>query len=310
VLVKLPIVAADLLIVWLLLTRSPAGARAAWAYALHPVALLITGAHGQFDALAMAPLLFALDAHERGRLDASALALGAAISLKSFPVLLLPFALLAIRPGPAGSWRARARYVALCVGPVCLLLLPFALHDFGALRRELFGYGGVADFGWIGVYRGAHWLGSGELWRGPARFWPLLVPLAKALFLAAYAAVLVAWARGWLRMSLLELALCVFLAFQVLYGALSVQYLLWVVAVGAWRPDRWVARHAAAASIAAMSFYAFLTPGLLLPSPLEGAALETAGVVFVIGVAAVLVVSALWLVSLLREGRARALAAT
>lgn len=301
VLVKLPVVAADLLIVWLLLRGAPRPRRAAWVYALHPVAVLVTGVHGQFEALCLAPLLFALDAHDRGHLDASALALGLAIAVKSFPVLVLPLALLS--PGVPARWGARLRYAALCLAPMTLLLIPYALHDLGALRRELFGYGGVADFGWIALYRGWHWLATGELWASTPRHWPLAIPFAKAVFLAAYVALLAATWRGAVRLGLRELALVTFLAFQVLYGALSVQYLLWVVALAAWRPDRWMLAHGALATLAATAFYAFLAPGVLLPGALEGMARQVAGVAWVLGVAGLLVVSAWWLTSLLRRGR-------
>ena len=52
------------------------------------------------------------------------------------------------------SWRSAARYAALALAPGALLLLPFAIADAGALRRELLAYGGIADFGWTGVWRG------------------------------------------------------------------------------------------------------------------------------------------------------------
>ena len=63
----------------------------------------------------------------------SALALAAGIALKSFPMLLLPFALLA---SPA---RARACGSRPGPVPVALLLLPFAVADRGALSASCFG---------------------------------------------------------------------------------------------------------------------------------------------------------------------------
>jgi Gpi18-like mannosyltransferase len=98
VLVKLPVLLADLGLV-ALLARMGAGRGLglwpAWLYALHPVSILVTGFHGQFDAAALLCVLLAVHGFEAGRHDRAALALAGGIALKSFPVLLLPFFLLA-----------------------------------------------------------------------------------------------------------------------------------------------------------------------------------------------------------------------
>jgi len=91
--VKLPVLAADLLLVALLAAAARAGRAAPfapWLYAVHPVSVLVGAAHGQFDAIPLVLLLLAVEESARGRRDASALALSAAIATKSFPVLALP----------------------------------------------------------------------------------------------------------------------------------------------------------------------------------------------------------------------------
>ena len=229
--VKLPVLAADLLLVALLAAAAGAGRAsplAPWLYAAHPVSLLVGGVHGQFDAIPLLFLLLATEALARGRRDASALALAAAIASKSFPVLALPF----LAFGTRESWRSAARYVALALAPGALLLLPFAIADFGALRRELFAYGGIADFGWTGVLRGAEWLATGALPRSEARFWPVASFLSKALFLAAWAGLVVAVRSGRLRLGAERAILATLLAFSALYGLQSAQYLLWAVPFG------------------------------------------------------------------------------
>ena len=229
--VKLPVLAADLLLVALLAAAAGAGRAsplAPWLYAAHPVSLLVGGVHGQFDAIPLFFLLLATEALARGRRDASALALAAAIASKSFPVLALPF----LAFGTRESWRSAARYVALALAPGALLLLPFAVADLGALRRELFAYGGIADFGWTGVLRGAEWLATGALPRSEARFWPVSSFLSKALFLAAWAGLVVAVRSGRLRLGPERAILATLLAFSTLYGLLSAQYLLWAVPFG------------------------------------------------------------------------------
>jgi hypothetical protein len=300
--VKLPVLLADLLIVAALVAAGRAGRAppaAAWIYAVHPVSILVTGAHGQFDAITLLFVLLALDALARGRRDASALCLAAAIGTKSFPVLLLPF--LAFAGG--SSWRRVARYAALALAPVALLLLPFAIADLAALLRELLGYSGIADFGWTGLVRGLTWLSSGDLPRSEARFWPVASLASKALVLGTWAGLVVATRRGWLVLSPGRACLAALLAFHVFYGSLSAQYLLWVVPLAVSWPGQALAAHAVAATAGLVGFYLFLAPGVLVPQPLEGAAAEWAGRLWVAGVGATLAVSAAWLGGIVREGR-------
>ncbi len=296
--VRLPVVAADVLLVALLAAaarRGRASPLAPWLYAVHPVSLLVGSAHGQFDAVALFFLLLAVEARAAGRRDASALALSAAIAVKSFPVLALPF--LAWGRG----WRPAARYALLALAPGALLLLPFVLADAGAVRRELFAYGGIADFGWTGVLRGLEWLATGVLPRSEARSWPVASALSKGLFLAAWAALILARWSGRLRLGAERAVLATLLAFAVLYGLQSAQYLLWVVPLGLLRPGRHALLHAAAAAAGLVGFYLFLAPGVLLPGPLEGKALAWAGRLWVAGASATLLASFAWLVATLRE---------
>jgi hypothetical protein len=315
--VKLPVLAADLLLVALLAAAAGAGRAspfAPWLYAAHPVSLLVGGVHGQFDAIPLLFLLLATEALLRGRRDASALALAAAIATKSFPVLALPF----LAFGTRESWRSAARYAALALAPGALVLLPFAIADFGSLRRELFAYGGIADFGWTGVLRGAEWLATGALPRSEARLWPVASFLSKALFLAAWAGLVLAVRSGRLRLGAERAILATLLAFSSLYGLQSAQYLLWAVPLGLlWtgRPadssspgettlpmTTGAALHAAAATAGLVGFYLFLAPGTLLPAPLEGGAALLAGRLWLGGAAATLAVSCFWLATVVREG--------
>jgi hypothetical protein len=298
--VKLPVLAADLAIVALLAHAAALGAAApvaAWLYAVHPVSVLVGGAHGQFDAIPLAFLLLAVLLAERGRRDASALALAAGIATKSFPVLALPF--LALSGG--ASARSFVRYALMALVPGALLLLPFAAFDLEALRRELFGYGGIADFGWAGVMRGAEWLATGLLPRSEARFWPLAAAVSRELFLVAWAALVLAFAAGRLRLPVRRAVLLVLLAFTVLYGLQSAQYLLWLVPLALLRPDPAVAAHAAAASAGLVGFYAFLAPGVLWPAGIGVDALGVAGKLWLFGSATTLAVAVAWLGAVLRE---------
>jgi hypothetical protein len=294
-LVKAPVVAADVALVAVLdawgRERGGAARWAGWIYALHPVSVLVTGFHGQFDALTLLPVVLALRAHQSGRRDQSALWLAAAIAVKSFPVLLLPVLLLApSKEAGRPAAGAAVRYLVLALAPVALLLAPYAVADLGALRRELVGYGGVADFGWIGVLRGLAWLRTGILARSEAAHWGALVTMGKVLVLGALALVGLTLAR---RPSAdpPRSALIVFLVFNIFYGALSAQYLLWPVPFGALLPSRLMGLHAVAATVGLVGFYLFLAPGVLGHGPPVAAA----GPLWVAGTAAVLATSLLWL---------------
>jgi hypothetical protein len=302
VLVKLPVLLADLAIVALLAqarwaTDERSAQRASWLFALHPVSILVTGFHGQFDSVMLFFVLLSLRFQQSGRLDASALSLSGAIATKSFPVLLLPFMIL-----PLGAARA-VRFVLLALVPVVLILLPYAISDSGALTRELLGYGGVADFGWLGAWRGLRWLATGALARSEASHWPASIAVAKVLFLAAYLGGLWAVATRRLRFSAVTATLAVFLAFLALYGAISAQYLLWPIPFGALLPAAAFAAYSVAATAALVGFYLFLAPGVLAPAGPGPLGPHLAGVLWACGAAATLAASAAWLASLARRGR-------
>jgi len=127
--VKLPAVVADLGIGWLLFRwpqpRSAISGRArATLYLFNPVSLLISAAHGQFDAAVIFFTLLAarfLIGHKNwSNVIGSALSLGVAIALKGFPVLLLPVFVLTL------SSRYHALLYVVLVGSVFgLVVLPY-----------------------------------------------------------------------------------------------------------------------------------------------------------------------------------------
>jgi hypothetical protein len=290
--VKLPVLLAELGIVVLLAGWSQRGA---WIYALHPVPLLVSGFHGQFDSLMLFFILAAIRTWEGGAADRSALLLSGAIATKTFPVLLLPFFWLSLP-----TLGRRLRFAALATVPVLASLVPYLLDNAAAVRRELLAYGGVADFGWIGVYRGLLFLRDGRLLRSTPDTWGSVLPVAKLLFLVAFAVLLMlVWRR--LRLALHESCLAVLLLFLATYGAVSAQYLLWPVALGARRAGGFLAAYGVAATAGLLGFYAFLAPGVLFADQVA----RPTGTLWVAGAAAVLVVSAVWLVVTLARARTR-----
>lgn len=162
-LIRLPAIAADAAIAWLVareLART-VGSRTALAgaalVAFGPVFVIIAGYHGQIDSVAILPavvatLLWARRAEPRRGVAAAidpAIAAGALIGLagaiKTVPIVMV----LALLPS-ARDWREGARLVAAAATVPLAMLAPFAVSDFGAVRH-LADYGGVPGAGGISL---------------------------------------------------------------------------------------------------------------------------------------------------------------
>jgi hypothetical protein len=82
----------------------------AWIYALHPIALLVTAYHGQFDAIPVLLMLFAWFSLQCLRTwSLSAVFMGLAILSKTWPVIFLPLLMWRFTAG----WRQRVLYVLI-----------------------------------------------------------------------------------------------------------------------------------------------------------------------------------------------------
>ena len=134
---RLFFIAVDMLVLFMvfrlagLLLQKRDAFRAAWAYALLPLAAVDIGYSGHYDPV---PTFFVLAAlflflTRKGRwLELSSLSLGTAFALKLFPVVLLPFFLIKLK----GNKR-RAEYFLLFSLPMTLSLLPVLFitpHEF------------------------------------------------------------------------------------------------------------------------------------------------------------------------------------
>lgn len=152
---RLPAIAADLAIAWLVqdfLRARGATDRSRLAavalVALGPSFIAISGHHGQIDSVAILPAVGALVLWERGGEDRAlraGLLIGAGAALKTVPILLL-LALL-----PAARSRREAVTVAACAVAVpVLVVLPFALADRQGVEI-LYQYRGAIGLGGIGL---------------------------------------------------------------------------------------------------------------------------------------------------------------
>jgi Gpi18-like mannosyltransferase len=211
-LVRFPGIAGDTLTVVLL--QRYKGEKAARFYALNPVSIFITAGHGQFDGLVMALVVAAWalwDTRPRQGTVWAALALGGAIALKGYPVLLLP----GLLSGDASRGQ-RALLMGLAVTPllVCVLIYSAFFGVDPAMATHVLGYQGSPIFGWsLFIKKLLPPLTQVLGW--PARIAVLLFPLG-----------LLARKPEW---ALTSHWLATFLGFYILAPAVSPQYLLWVL---------------------------------------------------------------------------------
>jgi hypothetical protein len=120
---KLPYLLADLAAGFVLLalarTAAASARRRAWAFwMLSPIGLYATYVFGRYEAFAVLAVVAALWACERDRPWLGALALGVGITMRSYPLLLVPvFAFLAVR----GVWRSAA-WAGLALAPFAVVM--------------------------------------------------------------------------------------------------------------------------------------------------------------------------------------------
>jgi hypothetical protein len=301
--IRLVIVAADVLAcfaIWWSATCSGGTARGRWAagiYALSPIAILISGHHGQFDAL---PTLFSVLAAgfmmgATPRPWASGLLLGLAVAMKPFPALLVPVFMRA----PGLSMRARLMIGALAGAVVLLFTAPFLIADAPAVFRQVVGYPGLNDQGIGGLLRSL-WLYRAKNIFLPGAFGLELIGTTRWLSLALIGlSVAVLW-----RHPAARVGAAVYLAFLSTFGGVSTQYLIWPLA---WLlisdvPLRWAVVYSIGATAGAVGFYMVYWPQILLPGRWAVPATQNAGV-FVAGQAIAMLTFWVTLGATLRAGR-------
>lgn len=245
-------VAADVcnvLLVGRLATRLPATRR--FQYACNPIAILVCAVHGQIEPVALTFALAALVLARHRRAAAAGAAIGMAIAVNSWPVLILPGVVLFVR-----GLRARTTVLvgAVVVPLAFLLTVPLAsgggFHEvFTALRDVLTTRPVTGTWGWsaaIAVLNGSH--------GAPV--------VSSALGLAGDVVVLAAFALlayRWRASDPLALVGALILGFLVCTSRFGAQYLLWAVPFVTLRPTRSTGPVLVAAGAWAGAGYLYLT---------------------------------------------------
>lgn len=292
-LIKLPPIAADALISLLLMSwtrRRSAGL----AYALNPVAILITGYHGQFDALMLAPtvlatLLFtkstrlqtAARALRCARMTArqsgaratpisrnvllSALAIGLGIWFKPVPFILLPLLLPRL-----ATWRDRLLYTVLAVAPAILGTLPYFVQWPQDVAANFLGYSSwFGQWGYAVMWMVVEFVTSGTVpWWLPDPDYvsaPLHAIYVGGKFVLIGALCVTWWLAFRRRMDLLRSITVTFAVFYFATSGFGVQYLLWIVPFAIARRDRWLWPFTVAATLLLLVAYTLGRAYLPLP---------------------------------------------
>ncbi|MBV9206673.1 MAG: DUF2029 domain-containing protein [Actinobacteria bacterium] len=209
-------------------------------YACSPLAILVSGVHGQIEP---ACLLFSLAAFAivlragprvSGRRAATAgLLLGLAIATKTWPLLFAPALLLALP-----SWRRRAQFAAGAAGITALIFAsqPFTVGTPVAKLRYITtvitGYHpSVSNWGWAGLWQAVH-PPKLPVWQDP-----LWLNIASIGSKAAIAGMLLAvW--WWRRAHPLDIATAATTALVAITPSFGTQYLLWQAPSATIRPTR------------------------------------------------------------------------
>lgn len=142
---KMLMIGADLAVVWLVgaIARND-GPRRRLAYALSPVAAVVSAYHGQLEPAALALALGALLAARRSRNGLSGALFGLAVSMKTWPALLAP----ALFQETERRGRTRAASTAAIVVLGQLAALPLLSDAPVAALRRLSHHEFIAGWGW------------------------------------------------------------------------------------------------------------------------------------------------------------------
>ncbi len=196
-------------------------------YALNPVSILVTSFHGQFDSIPLLCALvawYALGAARGGRLAPSALvvaglALGLAVLIKTWPLLILPAFVLLPR-----SWAQRTLLALLAAVPLAMATAAYlaAYHTpLRAFAGRVLGYSSLID--WWGIGLSVSILGPTHLIT-PA----VIATLGKVTELAILIVALAFLARR-RRQDLEYTIITLILIFFALSAGFTVEYLIWIV---------------------------------------------------------------------------------
>jgi len=236
---KIYAVASDVVLVYLIgrLAQDRPLLRS-WQYAWLPLALLVTGIHGQMEPFVLVFGVAALLQARRNRPSMAGAMLGIAIAAKTWPVLIGAGLLKALRDNSA---RFRAVTVAAAVPILFLVTYRFVVESsITESLGRVAGYASYAgEWGWTGLIRVAtDYYRFQELADG-------LESIGRWITLAALGLAWVVWKRA----HSVDLTAALLLTFLIFTPGFGAQYLLWPVPFLLARPTRRTVPFLAIASV-------------------------------------------------------------
>lgn len=260
--VKLPLILADLLIGILIIKMSGQKKEKLKIllfslYVFNPVSILITAFHGQFDQLVILMILLAIYFLNSRKIWKSSFFLGFSIALKIFPILLLPFFLKHLKINN----KKKIKFFLLALLPTGLIFLPFVFVNLKALIKEVFSYSGVTDYGFIAILRAFYSSINGSFTPAPYSYY--LLKLSKFIFLGLYSFLTV---KMWFikrKILLLDSIMIVFCLFYFFYGGISSQYLVWLLPFLILQNQKMAIAYSFFATAALLGFYSYFFPEMI-----------------------------------------------
>ena len=251
-------------------------------YALNPLSIIVTSMHGQFDALMIFFLMLSYYLFEvKHQHYLAAASLMVAVAAKSIPIIMLPLFLARL-----SSTRSKIVFASITMVPVAIMLLPFLVTDSSSVVRELFGYRGFADHGWLAAAVQSFLLWVGHLPTNLVNFSLGLSPVAFVLFYFLYLALERSRLARGLESSLAFSITTVFLGFYVFYPGLSTQYLVWVLPFMILSAPRAAVGYTVLAVNATLAFYSFRWPEIIYRAEVPVAPETTLRALYIFGTAA------------------------
>ncbi|MBF8305540.1 MAG: rane protein, partial [Acidobacteria bacterium] len=147
----------SLTVLWILLGGRAAGPTVRLGlvlFSLAPAAIMVSGFHGNTDAIMVFFLLLSILFLDRaGHTGIAGVALGVSLSIKVWPLVFFP-AIYASLP----DRRRRMGYFTAAAATFAAVSLPYVFQEPTLILRRVFGYG--SQSGYWGLSRLALWLGS------------------------------------------------------------------------------------------------------------------------------------------------------
>ncbi len=203
-------------------------------FTLAPVSILISGFHGNTDPVMMFLLIAAVCFAERGNVAGSALAFGAACSVKLVPLLFAPAILL--------HWSgrtARVRWAATSLAVWVALALPYIAQEPGLIFGRMLGYGAASGLWGVSL---VSTLAGADRYYLPAAKWIAVLTAA-------------AWPLLLKRRLFGRAGLTAF-SFVLLSPGFGLQYLAWTIPWTVVLPRRWIILYMAVTGTFGLAVYA------------------------------------------------------